>query len=32
METLTYSNPRMRAVIPDWPSGSKRVSAGNRTS
>ena len=23
---------RMRAVIPDWPSGSKRVSAGNRTS
>ena len=24
---LTYSNPRMRAVIPDWPSGSKRVTA-----
>lgn len=26
-ETLTYSNPRMSAVIPDWPSGSKRVTA-----
>jgi hypothetical protein len=25
--TLTYSNPRMRAVIQDWPSGSKRVTA-----
>jgi hypothetical protein len=27
MEHLTYSNPRMIAVIPDWPSGSKRVTA-----
>jgi hypothetical protein len=27
MENLTYSNPRMRAVISDWPSGSKRVTA-----
>lgn len=24
---LTYSNPRMRATIPNWPSGSKRVTA-----
>ena len=24
---LTYSNPRMRAVIENWPSGSKRVTA-----
>jgi hypothetical protein len=24
---LTYSNPRMTAVIPDWSSGSKRVTA-----
>jgi hypothetical protein len=22
-----YSNPRMQATIPDWPSGSKRVTA-----
>lgn len=22
-----YSNPRMEAVIPDWPSGSQRVQA-----
>lgn len=27
MESLTYSNPRMDAAIPDWPSGSKRVTA-----
>jgi hypothetical protein len=27
MEPLTYSNPRMKATIPDWPSGSKRVAA-----
>ena len=27
MEKLIYSNPRMKAVIPDWPSGSKRVTA-----
>jgi hypothetical protein len=27
MPELTYSNPRMQAVIPDWPSGSKRVTA-----
>ena len=27
MVSLTYSNPRMRAVIHDWPSGSKRVTA-----
>lgn len=27
METLTYSNPRMTATIPDWPSGHKRVTA-----
>lgn len=27
MDTLTYSNPRMAAIIPDWPSGSKRVTA-----
>ena len=26
-ESLTYSNPRMRAVIENWPSGSKRVTA-----
>lgn len=24
---LTYSNPRMSAVIENWPSGSKRVTA-----
>jgi hypothetical protein len=24
---INYTNPRMRAVIPDWPSGSKRVTA-----
>jgi len=24
---LTYSNPRMSAVIPDWPSGRHRVTA-----
>ncbi len=24
---MTYSNPRMSAVINDWPSGSKRVTA-----
>lgn len=28
MESLTYSNPRMMAVIEDWPGGgSKRVTA-----
>lgn len=27
MESLTYSNPRMQATIPDWPSGWKRVTA-----
>ena len=27
MDQLTYSNPRVKAVIPDWPSGSKRVTA-----
>jgi hypothetical protein len=27
MESLTYSNPRLVADIPDWPSGSKRVTA-----
>ena len=27
MSALTYSNPRMKAVIEDWPSGSKRVRA-----
>ena len=27
MSDLTYSNPRMSAVIPDWPSGSRRVTA-----
>ena len=27
MESLKYSNPRMTAVISDWPSGSKRVTA-----
>lgn len=26
-DALTYSNPRMTAVIQDWPSGSKRVTA-----
>jgi hypothetical protein len=25
--TIAYSNPRMAATIPDWPSGSKRVTA-----
>ena len=25
--TTTYSNPRMNAVIENWPSGSKRVTA-----
>lgn len=25
--TMKYSNPRMRAVIENWPSGSKRVTA-----
>ena len=24
---MTYSNPRLKAVIPDWPSGSHRVTA-----
>jgi hypothetical protein len=24
---MTYSNPRMSAVIPEWPSGTKRVTA-----
>src|ERR1035441_8551481 len=24
---MNYSNPRMTATIPDWPSGSKRVTA-----
>src|SRR6185437_4732438 len=24
---ITYNNPRMSAVIHDWPSGSKRVTA-----
>jgi hypothetical protein len=24
---LTYTNPRMTAVIPDWPSGRHRVTA-----
>lgn len=27
MSALTYSNPRMRATIENWPSGSKRVTA-----
>lgn len=27
MPALKYSNPRMEATIPDWPSGSKRVTA-----
>lgn len=27
MAELTYSNPRMKAVIPDWPSGHHRVTA-----
>ena len=27
MDALNYSNPRMRVVIPNWPSGSKRVTA-----
>ncbi len=27
MDSLTYSNPRMSAVIENWPSGSKRVIA-----
>jgi hypothetical protein len=26
-ESLTYSNPRMKATIENWPSGSKRVTA-----
>ncbi len=26
-EVLTYANPRMEAVINDWPSGSHRVQA-----
>ena len=26
-EIVSYSNPRMKAVIQDWPSGSKRVTA-----
>jgi hypothetical protein len=24
---MTYSNPRMNATIPNWPNGSKRVTA-----
>jgi hypothetical protein len=24
---MTYTNPRMSAEIPDWPSGTKRVTA-----
>ena len=27
MSATKYSNPRMTAVIEDWPSGSKRVTA-----
>jgi hypothetical protein len=27
VEPLKYSNPRLSATIPDWPSGSKRVTA-----
>lgn len=27
MNELTYSNPRMHAAVPNWPSGSKRVMA-----
>jgi hypothetical protein len=27
MPELTYTNPRMTAVIENWPSGSKRVTA-----
>jgi hypothetical protein len=27
MSTKTYSNPRMRAVIPDWPDSGRRVTA-----
>ena len=27
MPELTYSNPRMTAVIENWPSGSQRVTA-----
>lgn len=27
MEALKYSNPRMEATIPNWPSGSHRVTA-----
>jgi hypothetical protein len=26
-EMITYSNPRIRAVIPNWPDGGKRVTA-----
>ena len=26
-EPLSYSNPRMKAIIENWPSGSKRVTA-----
>jgi hypothetical protein len=26
-DQLKYSNPRLQATIPDWPSGSKRVTA-----
>ena len=26
-EVIIYSNPRMKAVIQDWPSGHKRVTA-----
>ncbi len=25
--SMSYSNPRTSAVIPDWPSGSQRVTA-----
>lgn len=27
MDTLTYTNPRMKAVIENWPSGPRRVVA-----
>jgi hypothetical protein len=26
-DQITYSNPRLKAIIPDWPSGSRRVTA-----
>jgi hypothetical protein len=27
MTKLTYTNPRLNAVVPNWPHGSKRVTA-----